>query len=249
MRKEKTVKAHSRKTKSGKTVQVKQHSAKYDSADDMAKKAMLAREGAGKELAKRKKAVAKPAGEELNAEDFKAWYHWDQAGDPKNEKALKVEKCLKKKMGTKAYNKYFDELSDSYTARGHTKAFKSLDLAEGKSTPANSKATVAKSKQDSGTDKATNEKTPTTPKSKKGVAASTAAPAKGHSAKYYVAPNVPTREEIAYYKRTWGEDETYRTMKADYANSKLKKPKSRGKTIGVYPKEEFKKLVLEGFIH
>lgn len=158
MKKEKTVKAHSRKTKSGKTVQVKQHSAKYDSADDMAKKAMLAREGAGKELAKRKKAVAKPAGEELNAEDFKAWYHWDQAGDPKNASALKVEKCLKKKMGTKAYNKYFDELSDNYTARGHTKAFKSLDLAEGKSTPANSKTPVAKAKQDSGTDKATNKK-------------------------------------------------------------------------------------------
>lgn len=158
MKKEKTIKAHSRKTKSGKTVQVKQHTAKYDSADEMAKKAMLAREGAGKELAKRKKAVAKPAGEEFNAEDFKAWYHWDMQDDPKNEQAKKVEKCLKKKMGTKAYNKYLDDMTESYTARGHTKAFKSLDLTEGKSTPVNSKAPVAKSKQVSGTDKASSDK-------------------------------------------------------------------------------------------
>lgn len=54
MKKEKTVKAHTRRTKSGRTVQVKQHSAKYDSADDMAKKALQSKKGAGEELNKRK---------------------------------------------------------------------------------------------------------------------------------------------------------------------------------------------------
>lgn len=59
-------------------------------------------------------------------DEYKAWYHWDQDADPKNKSALKVEKALKKQMGTKAYNKYFDDLTDNYSARGHNKAFKGL---------------------------------------------------------------------------------------------------------------------------
>ena len=62
----------------------------------------------------------------FTADDYKAWYHWDQDADPKNKSALKVEKALKKQMGTKGYKKYFDEMSDSYSARGHNKAFKGL---------------------------------------------------------------------------------------------------------------------------
>lgn len=62
----------------------------------------------------------------FTSDEYKAWYHWDQDADPKNKSALKVEKALKKQMGTKAYNKYFDELTDNYSARGHNKAFKGL---------------------------------------------------------------------------------------------------------------------------
>lgn len=62
----------------------------------------------------------------FTADEYKAWYHWDQDADPKNKSALKVEKALKKQMGTKAYNKYFDEMSDNYSSRGHNKAFKGL---------------------------------------------------------------------------------------------------------------------------
>ena len=62
----------------------------------------------------------------FTADEYKAWYHWDQDADPKNKTALKVEKALKKQMGTKAYNKYFDDLTDNYSARGHNKAFKGL---------------------------------------------------------------------------------------------------------------------------
>lgn len=65
----------------------------------------------------------------FTADDYKAWYHWDQDADPKNKAALKVEKALKKQMGTKAYNKYFDEMSDNYSPRGHKKAHEAL-LAE-----------------------------------------------------------------------------------------------------------------------
>lgn len=62
----------------------------------------------------------------VSAEEFKAWYHWDAAGDPKNKAALAAEKKLKAHMGAKAYNKYFQEASDSYSARGHNKSYKAL---------------------------------------------------------------------------------------------------------------------------
>lgn len=63
----------------------------------------------------------------FTADEYKAWYHWDQDADPKNKSALKVEKALKAKMGAKGYKKYFDEMSDSYSSRGHNKAYKALD--------------------------------------------------------------------------------------------------------------------------
>ena len=63
----------------------------------------------------------------FTADEYKAWYHWDQDADPKNAAAKKVEKALKAKMGAKGYKKYFDEMTDSYSSRGHNKAFKALD--------------------------------------------------------------------------------------------------------------------------
>lgn len=137
MKKEKTIRTYQRRTKSGKVVTVKQHTAKYDAAEEL-RKALSKKKGAGDEFEGRKSRKAVQLEFDFNkkqdnedtlgftADDFKAWYHWDQDSDPKNKSALKVEKALKKQMGTKAYNKYFDEMSESYSARGHNKAFKGL---------------------------------------------------------------------------------------------------------------------------
>lgn len=88
----------------------------------------------------------------FTADDYKAWYHWDQDADPKNKSVLKVEKALKKQMGTKAYNKYFDEMTDSYSARGHNKAFKGLSETFGGKTDSSetaSKGTKASKSEES----------------------------------------------------------------------------------------------------
>lgn len=62
----------------------------------------------------------------VSADEYKAWYHWDQKADPKNKVALSAEKKMKAHMGAKAYNKHFQEASDSYSARGHGKSYSSL---------------------------------------------------------------------------------------------------------------------------
>lgn len=129
MQKEKSVKSYTRRTKSGKTVVVHAYKAKYDAAEEM-RKALAKKEGAGKELANRKKQVEQPIPDNklgFSAEEFKAWYHWDTESDPKNKAALKVEKTLKKSMGAKAYKKFYDDMTDGYSARGHNKAFKGLE--------------------------------------------------------------------------------------------------------------------------
>lgn len=59
----------------------------------------------------------------FTAEEYKAWYHWDMDKDPKNPSALKVKKALVAAMGPRAYRKYEDDMTDSYTARGDKKAF------------------------------------------------------------------------------------------------------------------------------
>ena len=73
----------------------------------------------------------------ISASDFKAWYHWDAAGDPKNKTALAVEKKLRAKMGRSEYNKYFDEMSNSYSSRGHLKAYKVLEPETAKAIKSN----------------------------------------------------------------------------------------------------------------
>lgn len=123
MKKEKQVKSYTRKTKSGKVITVKSHTASYDAADkamEISKKA-----GAGDELKKKKASLeAIPLG--LSKEDFKEWYHWDEEGDPNNEGAKRAEKALKKMLGASGYKKYYNEQTDSYSARGHVKAHKAL---------------------------------------------------------------------------------------------------------------------------
>lgn len=124
MKKEKTVRTYQRRTKSGKMVTVREHKASYDAAEE-ARKAAAKKAGAGSELSKRKAAVAEsPLG--FSEADYKEWYHWDMEDDPKNEAALRVEKALTKKMGKKAYNKYLEDMSNSYSARGHKKAHQAL---------------------------------------------------------------------------------------------------------------------------
>lgn len=126
MKKEKQIKTHQRRTKSGKSVIVRAHTAKYDAAEEL-RRSLAKKKGAGDELESRKRQtpIETPDLGFTDAE-FKEWYHWDQEGDPKNKTALKVEKALIAKMGKRAYNKYFNDLSDSYSARGHAKAYKSL---------------------------------------------------------------------------------------------------------------------------
>lgn len=124
MKKEKTVRTYQRRTKSGKMVTVREHKASYDAAEE-ARKAAAKKAGAGSELSKKKAAVEEnPLG--FSADDYKEWYHWDMENDPKNEAALRVEKALTKKMGKKAYNKYLEDMSNSYSARGHKKAHQAL---------------------------------------------------------------------------------------------------------------------------
>lgn len=58
--------------------------------------------------------------------EYKAWYHWDTESDPKNASALKVKKALIAAMGPKAYKKYEEDMTNSYSSRGHSKAFGTL---------------------------------------------------------------------------------------------------------------------------
>lgn len=124
MKKEKTVRTYQRRTKFGKMVTVHEHKASYDAAEE-ARKAAAKKSGAGSELSK-KKAVKEESPLGFSADDYKAWYHWDMEDDANNEAALRVEKALTKSMGKKAYNKYLEDMSNSYSARGHKKAHQSL---------------------------------------------------------------------------------------------------------------------------
>lgn len=119
MKKEKTVKTHTRKTKSGKTVTVKQHTAKYDAAEqakDIVKKA-----GAGAELERVKKAKMqedpyKDFG--FTAEEFAEWYEGTGSAADK-----KVEKALRKALGRKAYDELNDVAAEGYKKGGAAKFF------------------------------------------------------------------------------------------------------------------------------
>lgn len=124
MKKEKTVRTYQRRTKSGKMVTVREHKASYDAAEE-ARKAAAKKAGAGSELSK-KKAVKEESPLGFSEADYKEWYHWDMENDADNEAALRVEKALTKKMGKKAYNKYLEDMSNSYSARGHKKAHQAL---------------------------------------------------------------------------------------------------------------------------
>lgn len=120
MKKEKIVRAHTRKTKSGKVTQVKQHTAKYDAAS-MAKEA-LKKVGSGEELKTRKELSKIP----VSLGDFKVWYNWNKDNDPENETALKVENTLIKALGKKEYNKFHKEANNTWTKNGHKRSYESM---------------------------------------------------------------------------------------------------------------------------
>lgn len=132
MQKTKTVRAYTRKTRTGKSVQVRQHTAKYDAAD-FAKEASK-RAGAGSEYAKmQSESVSADYG--FTPDEYREWYHWDMIDDPDNASAKKVEGILKQSLGARGYKKYFNEMSDTYTAKGHSRAFKGLSSVMPKETP------------------------------------------------------------------------------------------------------------------
>ena len=62
----------------------------------------------------------------FTAEEYKAWYHWDTENDPKNKAAMKVKKALLGAMGPRAYKKYEEDMTNSYSSRGHSKAYGTL---------------------------------------------------------------------------------------------------------------------------
>ena len=89
MKKEKTIKAHTRKTKSGKTVNVRQHKASYEAAEDIVKDALRKKKGAGEELASRKKKEDEISDYDsmgFTKEEFNDWY--EGAGTPADRKVV-----------------------------------------------------------------------------------------------------------------------------------------------------------------
>lgn len=163
MKKEKTVRTYQRRTKSGKMVTVREHKASYDAAEE-ARKAATKKAGAGSELSK-KKAIKEENPLGFSEADYKEWYHWDMENDANNEAALRVEKALTKSMGKKAYNKYLEDMSNSYTARGHKKAHQSL-LDEYTSSQKKQDAKSKVSAKDIVRDTKDSSKSSTTPKKK-----------------------------------------------------------------------------------
>lgn len=62
----------------------------------------------------------------FTADEYKAWYHWDTENDPKNKAAMKVKKALLGAMGPRAYKKYEEDMTNSYSSKGHSKAYGTL---------------------------------------------------------------------------------------------------------------------------
>ena len=79
----------------------------------------------------------------VSADEYKAWYHWDQKADPKNKVALSAEKKMKAHMGAKAYKEHFNKESEHYTSRGHKEAYNAFSAPT--SNPVKAKVSTQKS--------------------------------------------------------------------------------------------------------
>ena len=135
MKKEKTVKTYQRRTKSGKVVTVHQHTAKYDAADKAAEASK--KKGSGDELESLKKSKTMDTPAEISKDDFKEWYNFNEWDTPKKEwpeSVKKVDSHLRKTMGKKGYDDYCAKIDESWSARGHLKAYKDFS-SESKSKP------------------------------------------------------------------------------------------------------------------
>ena len=135
MKKEKTVKTYQRRTKSGKVVTVRQHTAKYDAADKAAEASK--KKGSGDELESLKKSKTMDTPVEISKDDFKEWYNFNEWDTPKKEwpeSVKKVDSHLRKTMGKKGYDDYCAKIDESWSARGHLKAYKDFS-SESKSKP------------------------------------------------------------------------------------------------------------------
>lgn len=117
-KKEKTVKAHQRKTKSGKIIVVKAHKAKYDAADDK-KKNTPKKEGAGEEYDRYKAAMG------TNPYHYRDWYEFNEWDTPEESWPSSVREAdaqIKRNLKTKeAYDKYCEEIDKSWKPYGYIK--------------------------------------------------------------------------------------------------------------------------------
>lgn len=118
MQKQKKVRAYTRKLKSGKTIVVKAHTAKYDASNKT--KPIKESVGAGEELRKVKTSVSiDPEKWGFTKDEFNEWYEGTGSKEDK-----KVARLLKKKLGTKEYNKLSDLAATNYEKGDSTSFFR-----------------------------------------------------------------------------------------------------------------------------
>lgn len=118
MQKQKKVRAYTRKLKSGKTIVVKAHTAKYDASDKT--KPIKGFVGAGEELRKVKTSVSiDPEKWGFTKDEFSEWYEGTGSKEDK-----KVARLLKKKLGTKEYNRLSNLAATNYKKGGSTSFFR-----------------------------------------------------------------------------------------------------------------------------
>lgn len=127
MKKEKNVKQHTRRLKSGKVITVKAHKAKYDAVEDL-KNSIIKKKGSGLEMESLKNEnIESPFGVEMD--DFKEWYAFNDWDAPKKEwpdAVRRVDKALLSGMGKKSYDDFCAKVDESWTARGYRRAMKDL---------------------------------------------------------------------------------------------------------------------------
>ena len=116
MKKEKVVKAHKRRTKTGKVVTVRQHTASYDASDKL--KESIKKEGAGDEL---KEIRDKSVYEDFNfsQEEFQEWY--EGTGSDAD---LKVTAELYRLFGNKKFEELNNLAADNYKKQSSDDFFK-----------------------------------------------------------------------------------------------------------------------------
>jgi hypothetical protein len=118
MQKQKKVRAYTRKLKSGKTIVVKAHTAKYDASDKI--KPIKESVGAGEELRRVRTSVSiDPEKWGFTKDEFSEWYEGTGSKEDK-----KVTRLLKKKLGTKEYNRLSNLAADNYKKGGSTSFFR-----------------------------------------------------------------------------------------------------------------------------